>query len=365
MRRRPGGGRRGGRAVTPDPVPTVDYGRDQEVHVVRHVRAVPGPGHRPDDDARVHERHGGAEGDHEGDDGDERVGPDGDLLGRVDRVTPAEAVEPVDGDDRDEGRDPVADEQQHVLEPGRRVPAVYPQDEEERDDGDDQRGHRAAHPDAHGLQRERAAVVVHRVRADGRQGDDDERQPAEEPAAHHAADTLGGLGAERPGPGDADGLDTDVAEHDAAEAVPEDRLARRGRGQVAAVVRGVAGPRDGQAQRDRDLEDERAGQVAVVDGGRRHDLVPAEQLDGQHGERDDEHDGHHGLDPVDELVAEDAHDSLQRQDDQHPHPERGVQQGRQRLAAEQADQPVPGDRGDPLDDGREDHRPAERHPRGG
>src|SRR4029077_16863181 len=182
--------------------------------------------------------------------------------------TPAEAVEPVDGDDRDEGRDPVADEQQYVLEPGRRVPAVYPQDQEERDDGDDQRGHRAAQPDAHGLQRERAAVVVHGVRADGGKRDDAERQPAEEAAAHHAADAFGGLGAQRLGPGDPDGLDADVTEHDAAEAVPEYRLARRGRGQVAAVVRGVARPRDGQAQRDRDLEDDRAGQVASVDGGR-------------------------------------------------------------------------------------------------
>ena len=84
---------------------------------------------------------------------------------------------------------------------------------------------------------------------------------AQQPAAHHRPHALGGVLADRVGRRDADALNEDVRQHDSGERVAEHPGPRRIRGQVAAEVGGVAGPRHREAERDRHLEDERADEV--------------------------------------------------------------------------------------------------------
>ena len=60
--------------------------------------------------------------------------------------------EPVDGHDRDEAGDPVADEQQHVLEAGGGVGGVHPQHQREAEHGGERRGQRTGDADTGGLE---------------------------------------------------------------------------------------------------------------------------------------------------------------------------------------------------------------------
>ena len=107
---------------------------------------------------------------------------------------------------------PVADQQQHVLEPCRGVGGVQPQDEPERQQPS--RSPADSGPDApctpEGLQRQRPAVVVHHPEPIDAKRDDQQRQPAEEPSAHDRPDALGGVLGHQFARRDADALHEDV-----------------------------------------------------------------------------------------------------------------------------------------------------------
>ena len=164
-----------------------------------------------------------------------------------------------------------------------------------------------------------------------------------DPAAHHRPHTLGGVVRNQVARGDADSLNKDVGQYDSGEREREYTGARRVRRQVAAEVRGVAGPRDRQAQRDRHLEDERPDQVGSVRSGGRDDLVTRSELEREHDERDEQDHRQHGLDPVDHLVAEESDRTLHTEHDEHSAPEGNAEQHGERFAAEQADQRIPRD----------------------
>ena len=192
-----------------------------------------------------------------------------------------------------------------------------------------------------------------------------QRQPAEDSTAHHRPHALGGLVRQHRRGRQSYPLHEHVRRHDARERETEDGDARRVRGQVSTEVGRVAGPRDRQTQRHGDLEDERPDQISAVSVGGRHDLVAADEFDGEHNERDEQDDGKHGLQPVDDFVAEEADDALDSQHDQYGDPERNAEKDGERVGAEQAHQAVPCDRRQPLQRRRQDHAAAEGHPRVG
>jgi hypothetical protein len=162
---------------------------------------------------------------------------------------------------------------------------------------------------------------------------------------------------------DADALNEDVRRHDSGERVPEHPRPRRVGRQVAAEVSGVTRPRHRQAERDGHLEHERADEIGTADTRRCHDLMSPNKFHRERHERHEQHDAQDRLQPVDQLVAEEADRTLHAEDDQHGHPERNTQEHGQGFSAEQSDQGIPRDRGQPLQCGGQHDRATERHPR--
>lgn len=87
-----------------------------------------------------------------------------------------------------------------------------------------------------------------------------------------------------------------------------------------------------------------------------------EQLPGDQREGGGENEGHDDLEPVNGLVAQDTESALGEHHDQDSEPERPPAQPRQRIPAEQPDQGVPGDRGQPLQDAGHRDGPTEGEP---
>jgi hypothetical protein len=97
----------------------------------------------------------------------------------------------------------------------------------------------------------------------------------------------------------------------------------------------------------------------------RDDLVSADEFHREHHERREQHDGQHGLQPVDHLITEKTDRALHTQYDQHCDPERDSEQYRQCFPAEEADQRIPCDRRQPLQRARHYDAAPERHSRVG
>ena len=97
----------------------------------------------------------------------------------------------------------------------------------------------------------------------------------------------------------------------------------------------------------------------------RHHLMAGHQSGGEYREAQEQHHRHGRLQSVDCLITEHPYDALRPQHEHHSQRKRQVQQGRKRLGPEQADQPVPGDRRQPLDDRDHGHCRPECHARVG
>ena len=139
---------------------------------------------------------------------------------------------------------------------------------------------------------------------------------------------------------------------------------RRGRvlGHVAAVVGGVGGPAEPSAEGDGHHEEERRHRHAPVHGVVHREVAVVQDLVGQEDEQDGQYGGAPGLQPVDELVAEEADQTLEDQHHRHADGERHVEEDLGGLPAEQTDQGIPGHRRDPLHQGRDRDGLAEGEP---
>ena len=96
---------------------------------------------------------------------------------------------------------------------------------------------------------------------------------------------------------------------------------------------------------------------------RRHNVVPANEFHREHHERREQHQRQDRLQPVDQLIADESDHALHTEHNHDGDPERDAEQHRQRLRAEQPGERDPGDRREPLQNGRQHDTSAEGHPR--
>lgn len=93
--------------------------------------------------------------------------------------------------------------------------------------------------------------------------------------------------------------------------------------------------------------------------------MSANKFHGEYHERRKQHHGEYGLQPMNQLIADEADRPLDAQHDQYRNPEGDAEQHSERFAPEQTDQCVPRHRREPLQYRRNRYQATERHTRTG